>query len=146
MGSEQIGPLPNRPSANRPPKIWSWANQPPVENFCNLQLFIDLQKAFDWVYKYFFSTSLNRKIRSPFQLKLHALIEMVLNYNRWGVCIIMYKGENYLTILLPCMSTSSRHQCVLQGTMSVDQRSTAIIYISSFPSVYCYTFSLVYQY
>ena len=51
-----------------------------------------------------------------------------------------------LTLSLPCVSTSSRHQCVLQGTMSVDQGSTAIIYISSFPSVYCYTFSLVYQY
>ena len=51
-----------------------------------------------------------------------------------------------LTLLLPCLSTSSRHQSVLQGTMSVDQGSTAIIYISSFPSVYCYTFSLVYQY
>ena len=51
-----------------------------------------------------------------------------------------------LTLSLPCVSTSSRHQCVLQGTMSVDQGSTVIIYISSFPSVYCYTFSLVYQY
>ena len=51
-----------------------------------------------------------------------------------------------LTLSLPCMSTSSQHQCVLQGTMSVDPWSTAIIYISSFPSVYCYTFSLVYQY
>ena len=26
-----------------------------------------------------------------------------------------------LTLSLPCMSTASQHQCVLQGTMSVDQ-------------------------
>ena len=32
-----------------------------------------------------------------------------------------------LTLSLPCVSTSSQHQCVLQGTMSVDQGSTAII-------------------
>ena len=49
-GAGRIGPLPNRPSANRPPKkvgpgqigplkIWPWTNRPPVENFCNLNLF-----------------------------------------------------------------------------------------------------------
>ena len=58
----RIGPLPNLPLANRPPKkvgpgqigplkIWPWTNRPPVENFCNLNLFVDLQRAFDWVDK-----------------------------------------------------------------------------------------------
>ena len=37
-----------------------------------------------------------------------------------------------LTLLLPSMMTSSRRQYVLQGTMSVDGESTAIILISSF--------------
>ena len=37
---------------------------------------------------------------------------------------------------LPSMTTSSRRQCVLQRTMSIDTGSTAIIWISSFPSVY----------
>ena len=57
------------------------------------------------------------------------------------------KGQMYcLTLSLPSLTSSSRRLCVLPGTMSVDTGSTAIILISSFPSVYCNTFSLVYQY
>ena len=63
-GAGRIGPLPNRPSANRPPKkvspgqigpikIWHWTNRPPVENFCYQNLFVDLQRAFDWFDKIF---------------------------------------------------------------------------------------------
>ena len=51
-----------------------------------------------------------------------------------------------LTLSLPSLTSSSRRLCVLPGTMPVDPVSTAIILISSFPSVYCNTFSLVYQY
>ena len=75
MGAGRIGALPNRPSANRPP----------VENFyksTNYQEFIDLHKTFDWVVKDIFSASFKlKKIKDPFQQKLHALIELVLNCN-----------------------------------------------------------------
>ena len=70
-GAGQIGPLPNRPLAIRPPKkvcsghigplkIWPTANRPPVKNFYKYKLsieFIDLHKAFNWVVEDIFSAS-----------------------------------------------------------------------------------------
>ena len=60
--------------------------------------------------------------------------------------LVLDGSHSSLTLLLPSMMTSSQCQCVLQSTMSVDTGSTAIIWISSFPPVYCNKFYLVYQY
>ena len=48
-----------------PYKSRPWANQPPVENVCSWKLFIDLQKAFDWVDKDI-SSGEKQKIKGSF--------------------------------------------------------------------------------
>ena len=49
MGPLQICPIKSLPGANQPPSIRPWANRSPIKkNFCNWNLFIDLQKAFNW--------------------------------------------------------------------------------------------------
>ena len=73
----RIAPLPNRPSANRPPrkaspgqigpiKNWHWTNRPPVENFCYQNLLVDLQRAFDWFDKDISSGLLKQKNKGSY--------------------------------------------------------------------------------
>ena len=83
-GTGRIGPLPNRPSANWPPKkvgpgqigplkIRPWTNRTPVENFCNWNLFIDLQRAFNLVDKDISSGLLQQKNKGSFSTETTCL-------------------------------------------------------------------------